>query len=272
MKNTLYDHGHGIKWTDVYVEKRSRYQTSVNDFHEHDFYEINLILSGNVKALVANQTVEGEECKIVLAKPNMPHFVTCKPDVLYSSLYLVFSEDFIRSFDIQCMKLLSVFGERGAILTITAEQTEACLDIIGAVEREENLLRKKFLVLYLLSYIDEISKQHPTYTKIIPEYIYEALTYINNNYTEKIVAQELADKIHVGRTTLMTEFKKHTGKTLHEYVINCRLRNVIKLLSEGKTEYEAAICSGFGDSSALVQCFKRVFKTTPKQYIMLNMD
>ena len=68
MKNTLYDHGYNSKWTDVYVAKHDRYHTSVTDFHEHDFYEINLILSGNVKALAANQTVEGTDCKIVLEK------------------------------------------------------------------------------------------------------------------------------------------------------------------------------------------------------------
>lgn len=272
MKNTLYDHGYGAKWTDVYVEKRERYKTSVTDFHEHDFYEINLILSGNVKALVANETVDGAGNTLVLAKPNTSHFVSCKPEVLYSSLYLVFTEDFIKSYDIQSTNLLSVFGERGAIFTTTPEQTEVCESIIGHINDEKNVLRKRFLVFYLLSYIEEISKSHQMYTKIIPEHIYEALNYIDTYYSEKIVAQELADRIHIGRTTLMTEFKKHTGKTLHEYVTNCRLRNVIKLLSEGKSEYEAAVCSGFGDASALIQCFKRTFKMTPRQYIARNNE
>ena len=81
------------------------------------------------------------------------------------------------------------------------------------------------------------------------------------------MAQELADKIHIGRTTLMTQFKKYTGKTLNEYIINCRLRSAIKLLAEGKTEYEAAVNSGFSDSSAFIQCFKRIFKMTPRQYM-----
>ena len=267
MKNTLYDHGYHTKWNDVYVERRERYQTSVTDFHEHDFYEINLILSGNVKALVENQTVEGTTCMIVLAKPDTSHFISCKPDILYSSLFLVFSEDFINSYDIQTINLLSVFGEKGAIFTLTAEEKEACSSIIKFIEREENQLRKRFLVFYLLSYIEDISKQQKTHMQTIPEQIYEALTYINKHYMERIVAQELADSLYIGRTTLMTQIKKYTGKTLHEYIINCRLKNSIKLLLEGKSEYEAAICSGFSDSSSFIQCFKRTFKMTPKQYI-----
>ncbi|MEE1014332.1 MAG: AraC family ligand binding domain-containing protein, partial [Clostridia bacterium] len=192
MKNALYDHGYHSRWTDVYVENRERYQTSVTDFHEHDFYEINLILSGNVKVLVANQTVDGTDSKIVLAKPDTPHFVSCKPEILYSSMFLVFSDDFIRSYDIQTMNLLSVFGEEGAILTITPEEKETCANIIKFIDREENVIRKRFLVFYLLSYIDDISKKYPTHTKIVPKPIYEVLTYINKHYMEKIVAQELA--------------------------------------------------------------------------------
>ncbi len=267
MINSLYSHGYGKKWTDVYVHKRDRQQASIIDFHEHNFYEINLILSGNVKVLIANQTVESKENKIVLAKPGATHFVSSTPDILYSSYYLVFSEEFIKSFDIQSINLLSVFGEEGAVYTLTPEQTKNCADILSTIENENNHLRKRFLVFYLLSYIADFSKENSSHTEIIPQHIYEIMTYINEHYNEKIVAQEIADKMHIGRTSLMTQFKKHTGKTLHEYVINCRLRNAIKLLSEGKSEYEAAINSGFSDSSSLIQCFKRIFKMTPKQYI-----
>lgn len=270
MKNTLHDHEYLTKWTDIYVKKRERYKTAVTDFHEHDFYEINLILSGNVKVLVSNQTVEGTECKIVLAKPDTSHFVQCRPDVIYSSLFLMFSKDFIQSYDFQAINLLSVFGEKGTVLTISPKEKDICRSIIESIDREESLVRKRFLVFYLLSYIDDISKKQNIQVKTIPGPIQDVLIYITKHYMEKIVAQELADMMHIGRTTLMTQFKKHTGKTVHEYVVDCRLRNAVKLLCEGKTEYEIAISCGFSDSSSFIQCFKRVFKTTPKQYIKLT--
>lgn len=268
MKNSLYDHGYQKEWTDIYVEKRERYRTSVTDFHEHDFYEINLILSGDVKALAANQVVDGTSNKIVLAKPDTPHCVSCNPGILYSSVYLVFSKEFIKTYDIECTNVMSVFGEKGNVFTLSTQQTEACLEIIKSIENENNMFRKKVLVFYLLSYINDISEGTSAEKKNIPEPICEALDYINEHYTEKIVAQDLADRVYIGRTTLMTQFKKYTGKTLNEYIINCRLRNAIKILEEGKTEYEAAVCSGFSDTSAFIQCFKRIFKMTPKQYMV----
>ncbi|MBR3932629.1 MAG: AraC family transcriptional regulator [Clostridia bacterium] len=54
---------------------------------------------------------------------------------------------------------------------------------------------------------------------------------------------------------------------MHEYVINCCLRKAIKLITEGETEYEAAVCSGFSDSSSFIQCFEKTFNQTPIQYI-----
>jgi len=272
MKNTLYDHGYGETWTDVYVDRRERYQTSVTDFHEHDFYEIHLILTGNVRAFVANRAVGGTGSKLVLAKPNVPHFVSCESDALYSSTYLVFTENFIKSYDVQCMALLSVFGEAGTALEITPEQTALCAELIGKIETENDRLRQKLMVFCLLSHVEEISKQHHGYVAKVPEPVCEAIAYIDTHFAEKIVAQELADKIHVGRTNLMMQFKEYTGKTLHEYLVSCRLRNVVKLLAEGKSEYEAAVSSGFGDTSALIQCFKRVFNMTPGRYIRRDKE
>ena len=267
MKKTLYDHGYGLMWKDIFVEERKRYKTSVTDFHEHDFYEINLILSGNIKVITGNASIEGTTSKIVLSKPNTSHFISCKPDVLYSSLYLVFTEEFIKSNDVDYLKLMTVFGERGTTFAISQEQANVYAGIIESIKTEENPVRKKLLVFYLLSHIEEFLKKNTTQFHHIPERIFKILTYIDSHYTEKIVAQDLADKMYIGRTTLMMQFKKHTGKTLHEYITGCRLRKVIKLLSEGKTEYEAAICSGFSDSSALIQCFKREFKMTPVEYL-----
>ena len=267
VRNKSIDHEYGVLWNDVFVEKRERYKTAITDFHEHDFFEINLIVSGNIKAVVENMTVEGTQPKIVLTRPKSSHFLTCKSDVLYSSIYLVFTEDFIKTYDVDFTKIMSVFGEKGAIYTLSVDQAETFSEIINEIDMEENPMRKKLLMLYLFSRIGDVSQSQSEQMQNMPIYIYKALNYIDAHYNERITAVNIAKAVHVGRTTLMTEFKRHTGNTLHEYVTNCRLRNSIKLLYDGKTEYEAAISSGFSDASALIQCFKRTFEMTPRQYI-----
>ena len=110
--------------------------------------------------------MEGADCKIVLAKPDTSHFVTCKSGVLYSSLFLMFSKDFIQSFDIQTINLLSVFGKKGAVFTINQEEKEICKNIIESIDNEESIIRKRFLV-FLKKYakfltVRAIWKESPT--------------------------------------------------------------------------------------------------------------
>jgi hypothetical protein len=61
MRNGQYDHGYGSLWQDVLVYRREGFTTSVADYHEHEYYELNLILSGNVRILLPGQSVETDD-------------------------------------------------------------------------------------------------------------------------------------------------------------------------------------------------------------------
>lgn len=267
MVSTAHDHGYGIKWKDVYVDRRERYHTSVTDFHEHTFYEIHLILSGNVKVFLKGQTQDGCNNKLVILKPFTTHFITCKPDVLYSSLYLVFTEEFISSFIPEYRHLLSVFGDNGRILMLTDTQKETLQLIIQQIDQESNAIRKKLLVMLVLSYINEYAAYNTSPYTQTPDYILETLLYVDEHYAEKIVAKDLAQRFFIGRTTLMTTFKSHVGCTLHEYIDHIRLKSAIDLLERGVTEEQAAEKCGFNDTSGLIRCFKKHYNSTPKRYL-----
>ncbi|MBQ7900911.1 MAG: helix-turn-helix transcriptional regulator [Clostridia bacterium] len=267
MKNVLYDYGYGSAWTDVHIDRREGYYTSVADYHEHDFYEINLIVSGNVKILLADRSEQGTQNRIVLTKPGTPHFISCNPDTLYSRLYLVFSRDFAENCVPEWEQLEAVFGKSGSIVTITPVQKDFFIMLINNIENEANPFRQKLLVLYLLSCIKDCLSGCNQSSVATPPYIIKALDYINKHYTEKIVASKLAQTLYIGRTTLMTDFKKYTGNTLNGYIVHCRLKNSLILLQSGKTIQQTAELCGFGDSSGLIRCFKKHFGTTPKQYI-----
>ena len=143
MAVDLYSHGYGDKWTDLLVRRRQGYFTSVSDFHRHDFYEVNLILSGNVKILLSDRTEQGTHCRIVLTRPGTPHYISCDSDTLYSRLYLLFSHEFLAEYVPEWKKLISVFGKNGRIVTLTPEQKEFCGQLIGSLEGETDKFRPK---------------------------------------------------------------------------------------------------------------------------------
>ena len=262
-----YDHGFGDKWTEVYVHSREGYSTSVTDYHKHGFYEINLILSGNVRILFGDRAEEGSGNCIVLTRPGTLHYVSCKGDTLYRRIYLNFTEDFVRDHFSEWHRLSAVFGEYGSCFVLTSEETERLQRIIAEIGGETSPLRKRLLICYLLSLVSDLAGEQAKPARLVPTYVLEALAYLERNYDRRITAEELARQVHVGRTTLMTEFKKYTGNTLGEYLTHRRIRHASRLLSAGETlEYTASAC-GFSDSSGLIRAFKRLYGMTPCRYL-----
>lgn len=101
----------------------------------------------------------------------------------------------------------------------------------------------------------------------MPSYIMQTIVFIEEHYFEKIIAHDLANKLYVGRSTLMTNFKKYTNVTLADYITRCRLKNALILLGEGKKESEIAERCGFGDVSGFIRAFKCLFKMPPREYM-----
>ena len=261
-----YDYGFGRVWSTVHVERRAGYSSSVTDSHKHHFYEINLILSGNVKILLKDRFEEGEGCRIVLTRPDTAHFISCKPDTLYSRIYLVFTDAFIANRFPEWQQLSTVFGKNGTVLAISPEEAEQLRGQIEQIEQEKNPLGQRLLIYYLLLQILERHAESVDHTEA-PSYVFDALTYLEQHYAEHVNFARLAERLYVGRTTLMTEFKRHTESTLGEYLTKCRLKNAIRLLLEKRTIESAAEACGFSDSSGLIRAFKRHYGVTPYQYV-----
>lgn len=267
MINKAFEHGFGEEWKDFLISYREGYSTSVSDFHEHEFYEVNLILSGNVNILLKDKMEQGKGEYLVLTSPGTPHYIACQPDVLYKRLYLLISRQFIANYVPEWEQLVALFGKNGNVIKIDNQEAKACEAMIKQIQEETNRFRQRILIFYLLSYLSEMIEESDLNPQKIPKFIMGALSYINEHYDQKIVAETLAEQLYVSRTTLMTAFKKYTGVTLNNYILDFRVKKVVEELSEGRTEQEAAELCGFSDSSTLIRVFKRMYHMTPRQYL-----
>ena len=266
-KQDRYDFGFGTVWQNAYVQQKDGYATSVTDYHEHDFYEINLILSGNVKILLSDRSEEGTEERVVLTRPGTPHYIACRPDTLYSRLYLVFTDAYVADFLPEWDRLSRIFGETGTILTISLQECQTLKEDMLRIGEEKDAFRQRLLICYLLSRLSDLTETESRAAHKIPPYVMEALGYLEAHYAERLTALTLAKRLHIGRTALMTEFKRHIGSTVTEYLTRVRLRHATQLLRAGNTlEVTAPLC-GFSDSSSLTRSFKKQYGAPPKAYL-----
>lgn len=133
----------------------------------------------------------------------------------------------------------------------------------GAVVREP--LLSKYLndvltefMLYLPSKANAIN-----YVSIAEEII----TYINEHFAENINVTELAARAGLSHFHFIRTFKKETGFTPHEYILNTRMATAQYLLKNTKLSIKD-VCynTGFSCESVFCSAFKQRFGMTPTQY------
>lgn len=98
--------------------------------------------------------------------------------------------------------------------------------------------------------------------------------YLENNYAEHIVLDELSTIAGMNKYSLLRNFTKLKGITPYRYLENIRVNKAKKLLEKGVEPINAAIQTGFVDQSHFTNFFKNFIGLTPKQYqnIFINDD
>ena len=99
------------------------------------------------------------------------------------------------------------------------------------------------------------------------EIVKAAKTIIENEYPHLESIEALAESLEIGQYHLIRVFKKETGYTPNEYLINIRLLSSKYLLS--KTDYTLdmiAGLSGFACGNYLCKVFKKHNNMTPLEF------
>lgn len=246
------NYGFGKNWTDLYIDEYEGRVPLMSDYHKHDYYELSLILSGEVRVLMPEISSVGSTQRVVISSPGTPHYVTCTGTAVYKRINIVFSKNLLSD------------AIDSSVTEIDSDMAERLFSLIKAIDDEEAREGKRLLLSYLLFKVCRLSGKNTG--SGAPSYVTSALTFIKEHHDEKFTAEQLAHAVGIGRTTLMTGFKAHVGISLGEYVTKYRVGIAAKLIGGGESCARAAELSGFGEASGMIRAFKREFGLTPGKY------
>ena len=97
--------------------------------------------------------------------------------------------------------------------------------------------------------------------------VVEAIRLIESEAARPLELKEMAASAGMSKYHFLRVFRRLTGSTPHQYLINARLRRAARALSSSRRPVIAvALEAGFGDLSTFNKTFRAAFGLTPTQY------
>lgn len=105
-------------------------------------------------------------------------------------------------------------------------------------------------------------------TPIDESIVRDMLSYIEENYDQKIVMQDVVDRLHYSETFLNRRFKNTVGVTFNEYLNRYRIRKAMEFMEQGVSNVgDLAMKCGFGDYKYFGAVFRKYMDCSPKEYL-----
>lgn len=120
----------------------------------------------------------------------------------------------------------------------------------------------QYLQKRLISLFEDGESQKSAYA------VKKVMDYIWDNYGDSSLSiKTLADHVYLTSTYLSNVFKKSTGITIGQYLVDVRIDKAKRLMKEPKLKfYEVASMVGYKDANYFAKIFKKKTNMTPSEY------
>jgi AraC-like DNA-binding protein len=246
--------------------------------HHHDFYECYFFISGDVTYLIEGRTFNLKPGDIILINSTELHqaiITNCKAN--YERIVLWINKDFLKSLSTDRSNLGRCFEdmERENVIRTSPDMKQNIRSILDKLLYMqdysgigEDLLYKTYIT-QLLVYLNIIwfkNELNPTIEVKQNNLIDRIIQYISTHLEDQITLDGISEEFFLSKYHLSREFKKHTGTTIHKYIIQKKLIQAKKLISEGTPVINVYKQCGFGDYSNFFRAFKNEYGITPRSF------
>ena len=246
--------------------------------HWHDELEIIYVKSGFLTVNISGETYIGKPGDAFVVSPGNLHFMGSQTGTvdyftfLFPLKYIAFRTD-----DMLDDKLLEPLNSGHLMISPEIKDTvkEQCEQLAGVYAAESGESESKITgqikkKIILLQFIHELWKkgfivENDTTGRNTVEK--EMVSYIQQNYTGKILLREFGEQFHLSEKYISRYFKEHFHITLSQYVTYLRLEHAKQMLQETDISVtEVAMQSGYQNISYFIRSFKKTYGVSPLKY------
>ncbi len=243
--------------------------------HHHDFYEIYLLLDGEVTYWIEGKNYNLKAGELLLISPQEIHQPFAKSDSTYERIVLWINRNFLAELSSEDIDLSYCFRKNGNNIihphALTKKRLHELMESL-AFEYHNNELGSSLysigLFYQLMVEIYRLSVEDTSSVKTIKnkDIISQVVDYINKHCNESISLDELAKKFYVSKYYLSHEFTKQSGTSLYKYIILKRLMNAREQIAAGQAPGEVFKSCGFGDYTTFYRAFKSEYGISPREF------
>lgn len=251
------------------------------DFHNHDGYEILLVLGGMINFYTESGGMQLGRGDLVCICEYDFHRADLLTKDRYDRVVINIRKERLVGASGGKMDFTACFSQYPApVWTVHLSEKEiAELEGYAHLLQEstrrnkpgDEILEDAFLKLIMVKLVRRFQNDEATCRKeIMPELVVETLAYIESHLTEEITLKKLEEHVHHNGTYLSRCFKKITGITLQQFIIAKKITFCCKLLREGHSPCDVCYMAGFNNYSNYSRTFSKQVGMPPKRYQIEN--
>ena len=240
--------------------------------HKHDYFEIDLILTGTCTVIIDNNMYTMTADDVFSVDPHVNHELRGSDSVIVSIKFeqSIFEQNLPRPMHPQFNCNSRVQGDSEAFKSLRAIIAQIIKN--NADQQTGYELRNWSLIYELMDLFYNNFRVKRSEAQDIKNHRYsvrisEITKIIREHYTENLSLSMLADMVHLSPPYLSKFFDQQFGMTFLSYLTRFRLSRAVHELTETtKNIEEISADNGFANSHAFVQAFKKEYNTLPSVY------
>lgn len=266
--------------TPVHCQLITEMQATNKDFHFHNYYELYLLLEGEISYFVEQSCYHMKPGDMLFFTNQEIHKAVNLKDTPFTRMVIHIDPLYIWQFCTAQTNLLGCFHQHkpGAQNRISLTESEQQLfqeyfyQIKAGMDMEYgNDLRAMTALINLFLMVNEEFFSLPDESDDITDYrIQPIIAYINQHLSEALTLDSIAQACSLDKYYLSHLFKKETGSTIFQYILVKRVALSKELLSLGSSVAEACQQSGFGDYANFIRSFKKITGCSPGSFKKQN--
>lgn len=255
------------------------------EYHYHEFYKILICISGNVTYSIEGRSYKLKPYDIVLVREFDIHKPQVEEGEDYERIIFYISKEYLdrhRGEDYNLAYPFLLAKQEGSdVLRFPAMTNTKLMEVIDRIERNAsghdyanklyaNVLFMEFMIL--LCRACEETKGCFDHSNIYNQKMIAILRYINENLSEELSIDALAEHFYVSRYHMMRQFKEETGYTIHQYITEKRVLDARNRINAGTPATKACFESGFKDYSTFLRAYKSRMERKPSDSVGMDKE